>query len=689
MKEFSKIKLAAYCGLGLAFSAVLASCTQQNSAASYAANDPVFKNLDTTVAPGSDFFKYANGGWIKKNPIPAAYSSWGIGNLVQEEIRQKLKKINEDAVKENAAKGTNSQKIADFYFSGLDTTGIEKRGINDLKAELSRIDQIKDVNGVLDVAAYLTTIGIDNIIGLYIGQDEKNSEKVMLHLGQAGLGLPNRDYYFNTDARTKTIRNDYATKHLPTVLKLSGIAEKDAQTIAKNVFTIETTLARNSRKLEDLRDPHHNYNKMSVAQLNQLTPGINWVDLFQKLKIAKADTVIVGQPEYYQALNKSLKTFTVNDWKGYLRWNLLSSTSAYLNKDLDLENFRFKGTVIAGKKEQLPRWKRVLDTENALMGEVLGQLFVKAYFPETAKKRYSDMVTAIRTSYKEHIEKLDWMVESTKKKAIEKLDKINPKVGFPDKWKDFSSLQISKDSYVQNVLRANAWWYQREVSKLGKPVDRTEWNMTPQTYNAYYNPSNNEIVLPAAQFSIPGVKDSEVDDAVAYGYAAGSIIGHEITHGFDDEGRQFDAKGNLKTWWTPQDSVNFTARAQVLINQFNNYKVLNGMHVNGKATLGENIADLGGIVIGLDAFKKTAQYKENKKINGLTPIQRYFLGYALGWLGHQRDEQLASQILTDVHAPAFLRVNGPFADVPEFYEAFKVKKGDAMWIDPANRVKIW
>jgi putative endopeptidase len=689
MIKHTKTSLIALSGLALLFSVVVTSCNHKNSEASYAANDPVFKNMDTTVNPGNDFFKYANGGWIKKNPIPAAYSSWGIGNLVQEDIRGKLKKINEDALKENAAKGTSSQKIADFYYTGMDTVGIEMRGISDLKAELDRIDQIKDVNGVLDMAAHLTTIGIDNMIGLYIGQDEKNSDKMMLHISQSGIGLPNRDYYFNIDTRTKNIRNDYSGKHLPAVLKLSGMTDQDAAASAKSVFAIETILATSSRKLEDLRDPHHNYNKMSVAKLNQLTPGINWTDLFQKLKINKADTVIVGQPEYYQALNKALKTFPVSDWKAYLRWNLVSATSAYLNKDLDKERFRFYGTVIAGKKEQLPRWKRVLDTENSLMGEVLGQLFVKAYFPEKAKKRYSDMVTAIRTSYKEHMEKLDWMSDATKKKALDKLGKINPKVGFPDKWKDFSSLDVDRKSYVLNILRAQAWWYNREVKKLGKPVDRTEWDMTPQTYNAYYNPSNNEIVLPAAIFSIAGVKDEDVDDAVVYGYAAASTIGHEITHGFDDEGRQFDAKGNLKAWWTAEDSVKFTARAQVLVNQFNNYKVLDSMHVNGKATLGENIADLGGIVLGLDAFKKTEQYKENKKINGLTPLQRYFLGYALGWLGHQRDEQLASQILTDVHAPAFLRVNGPFADVPEFYEAFKVKKGDAMWIDQDKRVKIW
>lgn len=689
MNKLKKNGLIAYCGVGLTLTAILASCTHQQSEESFAAHDPVFKNMDTTVSPGADFFKYANGGWIKKNPIPAAYSSWGIGNLVKDEIREKLRKINEDALKENAAKGTNSQKIADFYFTGMDSVGIEKRGITDLKPELDRIDQIKDVKGILDVAADFTTKGIDNAIGLYIGQDEKNSEKITIHLTQTGLGLPNRDYYFNTDSRTKNIRTDYAAKHLPAMLKLSGMTAENAEAASKKVFEIETSLAASSRKLEDLRDPYHNYNKMSVAQLNQLTPGLNWTDLLQKLKVKNADTVIVGQPEYYEALNKALKTFSVNDWKAYLHWHLISAAASYLNKDLNKEHFRFYGTVVAGKKEQLPRWKRVLDAENALMGEVLGQLFVKVYFPEKAKKRYADMVTAIRSSYKEHIEKLDWMSDMTKKKALEKLNKINPKVGSPDKWKDFSTLEMDRTSYVLNVLRAQQWWYQRELNKLGKPVDRTEWEMTPQTYNAYYNPSNNEIVLPAAIFSIPGVKDEDVDDAIVYGYGAASTIGHEITHGFDDEGRQFDAKGNLKAWWTPQDSAKFAVKAQMLVDQFNGYKILDSMHVNGKATLGENIADLGGIVLGLDAFKKTAQYKENKKINGLTPLQRYFLGYALGWLGHQRDEQLASQILTDVHAPAFLRVNGPFADVPEFYEAFKVKKGDAMWIDPSKRVKIW
>ena len=650
------------------------------------ANDPVYQNLDPSVKPGDNFFEYANGGWIKRNPIPAAYSSWGIGNVVSEDLRDRLKKINEDAEKANAAKGSNTQKIGDFYYSGLDTVTIEKLGVNAIKTPLNRIEQIKTKQDVLDAAAYLTTIGVRNFIGMGVYQDDKNSVKMMLQFDQTGLGLPNRDYYYKTDARTTKIRNDYAQQHIPTMLKLSGLNDAAA---ANAVFTIEKSLADSSRTLVALRDPYKNYHKISAAQLNQLTPNINWTNLFPKMGLNVVDSVIVGQPEFYHNLDKALNTFSIADWKAYLRWKLISAYAPVLSKNFVQENFRFKGTVLFGKKEQLPRWKRVLDTENGLMGELLGQLFVKEYFPATSKKRYEDMVEAIRVAYKEHIEKLDWMSPATKQKALLKLSAIHPKVGYPNQWKDFSTLQINRESYAQNVMNGRNWQYLENIHKLGKPVNHAEWNMTPQTYNANYSPSNNEITLPAAQFMIPGIKDADVDDAVAYGYVAASTIGHEITHGFDDQGRQFDAKGNLKSWWTPQDSIKFTQRAQKLVDQFNGYKVLDSLHVNGKATLGENIADLGGILLGLDAFKKTAQYKAGKSINGLTPVQRFFLGYSFGWLGHERDEVLANQVMTDVHAPRFLRVNAPFSDVDEFYTAFGIKKGDPMWIDPDKRVKIW
>jgi putative endopeptidase len=652
-------------------------------------NDPIHKNLDPSVSPGENFFLYANGTWIKQNPIPPAYSSWGIGNEVTEEIRDRLKKINEDALKANAAKGTSTQKIGDFYYSGLDSTGIEKAGISPLQEQLNLIDNAENAEDILNVAAILTTSGTRNILGMRVGQDDKNSSKMMVQLGQTGLGLPNRDYYFKTDTRTTRIRADYTDKYLPAMLKLSGWDEQKALASAKSAYTIEKFLADSSRKLEDLRDPYHNYNKITIDQLNSLTPSINWTNLFKTLELKPVDSVIVGQPEYYRAVNKALKTFSADDWKAYLRLKLITSYAPYLNNAVADESFRFSGKVLRGQKEQLPRWKRVLDTENGIMGELLGQLFVKEYFPEKSKVRYVAMVEAIRQAYREHIQKLDWMSAETKQKALVKLNAIHPKVGYPDEWRDFSRLNISRESYAGNVMQARHWGYLVNINKLGKPVNHKEWGMTPQTYNASYSPSNNEITLPAAQLLIPGIKDEDVDDAVAYGYVAASVIGHEITHGFDDEGRQFDAKGNLKTWWTAQDSIKFTQRAQVLVNQFNGYVVLDSLHINGKATLGENIADLGGIVLGVDAFKKTTQYKEGKKINGFTPMQRYFLGYALSWLGHQRDEVLANQILTDVHAPAFLRVNGPVSDVAEFYKAFHIKKGDKMWLDPDKRVRIW
>ncbi len=648
-------------------------------------SDPVYNNLDTTVKPGDNFFMYANGGWIKNNPIPAAYSSWGIGNVVGDDLRETLRKINEDAEKAKAAKGTSTQKIGDFYYSGLDSAAIEKIAVNAIKPELDRIDKIKTKQDVLDAAAYFTTIGVRNFIGIGVGQDAKNSVKMMLHFRQAGIGLPNRDYYFKTDARTSKIRDDYAHTHLPTMLSLSGMNAAAAAA----VFNIEKFLADSSRNLVALRDPYKNYNKMTVAQLNKLTPDINWSDLLPKMDLLKVDTVIIGQPEYYIAVNNALTQFSIDNWKAYLQWKLISSMASFLTKDIDEENFRFFGTVLSGRKEQLPRWKRVLDTENGLMGELLGQLFVKEYFPAENKKRYADMVEAIRQAYRERITKLDWMSPQTKQKALLKLNAIHPKVGYPDEWRDFSSLQIDKNSYAQNILNGRKWQYLENIHKLGKPVNHKEWNMTPQTYNANYSPSNNEITLPAAQFMIPGVTDKDVDDAVAYGYVAASTIGHEITHGFDDQGRQFDAQGNLKPWWTQEDSAKFTMRAEKLVEQFNAITVLDSLHINGKATLGENIADLGGIVLGLDAFKKTQQYKEGKKINGLTPLQRFFLGYALGWLGHTRDEALASQVMTDVHSPGYLRVNAPFSDVDDFYKAFNIRKGDAMWIDPEKRVKIW
>lgn len=668
--------------LGLAILGLIAAgCSKSKSES----KDLLLSTMDTTVNPADDFFSYANGLWIKNNPIPAAYSSWGIGNVINDEIYDRLKKINEDALKDGGKVGSNAQKIGDFWYSGMDTVAIERDKFSPLKSDFDRIAKISNVEGVLAEVAYQHTLGIQPLFSMYVGQDQKNSAVMALYLEQGGIGLPDRDYFFNTDARTSKIRKEYQSGYLVNMLRLVGLPTSEAG----KIYSLEENLAKASRKLEALRDPYKNYNKMAVADLSRLTPGIDWAKMFPMMKIQKVESVIVGQPEFFKQVAASLKSSSIDTWKSYLTLSLVGEYSSYLHNEINKETFRFYGTVISGAKEQRPRWKRVLGAEEGAMGEVLGQLFVKEFFPAHTKKRYEDMVENVKAAFGERIKKLDWMSDSTKAKAIHKLAKVSKKVGYPNKWKDFSKLTIDRGPYVLNMKRAGEFWYADNISKLGKPVDRSEWGMTPQTYNAYYNPSNNEICLPAAIFTIPGWSDDDIDDAIVYGYAAASTIGHEITHGFDDQGSQYDEKGNLVKWWTPADEAKFKERTQKIVKQFNGYVVLDSLHVNGEATQGENIADLGGIVIAWDAFTKTKQYKEGKKINGLTPAQRYFLGYALGWLGHHRDEALANQIMTDVHSPAKVRVNGPFSNVDAFYAAFNVKPGNKMYIPENQRVKIW
>jgi putative endopeptidase len=663
----------------------LAAC--QNNDTKPPRPDVVAANMDTTVKPGDDFFLYTNGGWIKNNPIPDEESRWGIGNMVNEELYKRVLTINEKAVADSAT-GGNSKKLSDFWLSAMDTTFIEQTGIKPLQPELDKINALQDIPSLMQLIADWEVKGISPAFSAFIFQDAKNSEQMALYLYQGGLGLPNRDYYFNTDARTTNIRTEYV-KHLAKMFQLLGDDTTTAANNATTVMKLETRLAKVSRKLEALRDPYANYNKFAVTDLKKLTPAVDWKAWMTNIGAGKVDSVIVGQPEFYKELQAVLTTVPLNDWKTYLRWNLVNESAQYLSTPFANQDFEFYSKTIRGVKKQRPRWKRVLDTQKGVMGELVGQLFVKEYFNETAKKRYSDMVEAIRTALKDRINKLDWMSDSTRQKALHKLATMKKKVGYPDKWKDFSGMQVSRSAYVLNMQQANAWWHQYNVNKLGKPVDRTDWDMAPQEYNAYYNPSNNEIVLPAGIFTVPGYRDEELDDAVVYGYAAASTIGHEITHGFDDEGRQFDANGNLVSWWTKEDEEKFKKRAQVMIDQFNGYVVVDTLRINGKATLGENIADLGGILLGWDAFQKTEQYKKGEKLAGYTPSQRYFFGYALGWLGHTRKESLANQLLTDVHSPAQYRVNGPMADVDAFYQTFNIQPGDKLYRPDSLRVRIW
>lgn len=651
--------------------------------------DVVAGNIDTSVNPGDDFFQFANGAWLKAHPIPAEESQWGIAQVVQDELYVKLRRISEDAAEQKqAAVGSDEQKIGDFWTTAMDQSLADHLGAEPLKDELARIDAVHDVNSALDAAFALQPLGVDAFFDFAVSQDEKQSDAMAVHLAQGGLGLPERDYYFNTEQGVAKARTAYVA-HLGRMFRLLGAHEAAAKQSATQVMAFETALAKVSRPLADLRDPEKNYNKMAPSELTtKHTPAIAWDTRLVAWKLS-APTVIVGQPEFFDGLQSLLAKTPVSVLRDYLRVHLADEYASYLSQAFDDEHFDFYGRTLSGQAQQKPRWKRALRAENGALGMILGRIYVKDYFSEASKQRYNAMVEAVRTAYGERIDKLDWMSPATKAKAHEKLAAVTRKVGYPDKWKDYSKLTIGRDSYAQNMMGAQRWAFDDMLSKYGKPVDRAEWEMTPQTYNAYYNPSNNEIVLPAAQFMIPGFVDSDIDDAVVYGYVAASTIGHEITHGFDDEGRQYDAKGNLLDWWTKQDAERFNQRAQVMVKQFNAFEPLPGLHINGQAALGENIADFGGIMIGLDAFKKTAQYQKGEKVAGYTPLQRFFLGYALGWLSQQREARLRNSLLADVHAPAKYRVNGPLSNVPDFYEAFGVKPGQPMWRPESQRVKIW
>ncbi len=651
--------------------------------------DVVAANVDASVDPGVDFFDYANGAWLKAHPIPASESSYGIAKEVQEDLYAKQRKISEDAAaKTDAAAGSDEQKIGDFWATAMDEGLAERTDIVPLREDFQRIDGIRDIEGALDEAFVLQRDGADPFFDFGVEQDEKASDTMAVYLMQGGLGLPNRDYYFNNEAGIAKARAAYVV-HLHNELVLLGADDADAQRRAQAVMKFETALAKVSRPLADLRDPYKNYNKMAPVSLTQkYTPSIDWKSRFAGWKLAPG-YVIVGQPEFFTGLQAQLKATPLPVLRDYLRLQLVDAYAPYLSKPYVDESFDFHGRVLRGQQEQRPRWKRALDAENGALGMILGRIYVKEYFPDSAKQRYNGLVEAIRGSYSARIDKLDWMSAGTKAKAQEKLAAVTKKVGYPDKWKDYSALAISHASWADNMRAARRWGFDDQVSKFGKPIDRGEWDMTPQTYNAYYNPSNNEIVLPAAQFEIPGFSDGELDDAVVYGYAAASTIGHEITHGFDDEGRQFDKDGNLHDWWTKQDAGKFKQRADVMAKQFDAYEPIAGIHINGEASLGENIADYGGILIGLDAFKQTEQYKKGEKIAGYTPLQRFFLGYALGWLFEEREESLRNQLLSDVHAPAKWRVNGPMSNIPDFYEAFGVKPGQPMWRPEDQRVHIW
>ena len=669
----------------LLMSLLVISCNPNKSVAP----DALASHIDSTVNPGNDFFDFANGKWFKENPIPASETSNGLWQLIQDTINAQILDVcKKAAALTNAEKGSNKQKIGDFYYSGMDSVDLNNFGIMALKDDFDKIDAISNNDDLLKMAAYIQMVSGSPMFGIWVTQDDKISSKHAIFLWQGGLSLPDRDYYFATDARAVMVREKFL-QHLKNMFIIMGKDSVQATQIADRLMKLETALAKASRKREDTRDPIKNYHKISFKELQQTSPNLNWSLFMQDVGLQKVDSVIVGQPGFLQALNTYIKTFPLADWKNYLKYHHIRRLARYLDDRTYMESFNFYSTVLRGVTEPKPRWKRVVEQTDGSLGELIGQVYVKEYLPEGTKEKLLEIGNAIRDVYAERIKNLDWMSDATKEKALRKLRAMIMKVGYPDKWKDMSSLQVDRSSYVHNVMNAIRWETEYMMSKYGKPVDRTEWFMEPQTYNAYYNPSNNEIVVPGCNILVPGYERRLADDAILYSIIGGSTFGHEMTHGFDDQGSKYDEKGNLNNWWTSEDSIKFYSKTKLIVKQYDGYVAVDSLHINGELTQGENIADLGGIMMGYQAFQKTSQYKNNEIIAGLNPSQRFFLGYALAWMVNMRPEAISTQVRSDPHSPVKFRVIGPLSDMPEFYATFNVKQGDAMWRPDSLRVKIW
>jgi putative endopeptidase len=643
-------------------------------------------NLDTTVKPCDDFYHFANGGWLKSHPLPADKAIYGSFAEVSDHNREILKQIlDETSAKRTWPKGSVEQKVGDFFAAGMDEKAIEKRGTAPLKPILATIDGLKDSKHLALTLAKLHSEGLPGGFGFFVMQDAKNSTRYMGALNQGGLGLPDRDYYLNDDARTKDIRAKYEA-HVAKMFELAGDPADLAKARARVVLDLETRMAQAAWSRVALRDPQKTYNKRTLAELAKEAPGFDWAAYF-KARGAKIDELNVRQPSYAAAFAKFAAETPATQWRTYLRWHALRATADLLPKAFEDEDFAFYGKVLNGTPEQEARWKRVEAMEDGTIGEALGQLYVKKAFPPESKKRMLELVGNLRAALHERIQKLDWMGEATKAQALKKLDAFGVKIGYPDKWKTYP-FDVKRDDYFGNVRRASAYRVKDNLSKLGKPIDRTEWGMTPSTVNAYYSPTMNEIVFPAGILQ-PPFFDPKADDAVNYG-SIGWVIGHEMTHGFDDQGSQFDADGNLKNWWTDADRKAYQARTDLMVKQYDAYEPLKGEHVNGKLTLGENIADLGGMKIAYAAFKKSLQGKpEPAKIDGFTAEQRFFLGAATIWRNHIRPAALSVRLKTDPHSPGVERVIGPMSDLPEFFQAWGCANGCAMVRDEKLRPAIW
>ena len=645
------------------------------------------KNLDLSVKPCDDFYHYANGNWLKNNPIPPAFSNWGSFTELGEKNNLVLRAILEDAAKNSKAPGgSNAQKIGDFFFTGMDSSSIEALGAKPLEDDLNRIGAIQDVAGLQEELARFHTYGIGGVFGLFASQDAKNSTQIIAQLNQGGLGLPDRDYYVSENPQLRKNREEYQA-HIAAMLKLLGDDALTAEAASRAVLSFETRLAKASSTRVERRDPDKNYNKMSQHQLLALMPNFAWDRFFTRLGVADPGDVNVGQPGFFKEVNAMLADVPLSDWKIYLRWRLLSSAAPALSSVFVNESFRFNGMILTGAKEMQPRWRRTSQVINSTLGEALGELYVAKAFSPQAKAKAKEMVNNLIAAMREHIATAAWMDEPTRSAALKKLESFGVKIGYPDKWRDYSGLQIDRLSYLGNLRRAGAFNFTFNMSKIGKPVDRTEWSMTPPTVNAYYSATRNEIVFPAGILQ-PPFFDPEADDAVNYG-GMGAVIGHEISHGFDDQGSKFDADGNLRMWWTTETRKRFDERTQLVVNQFDSYVAIDSLHVNGRLTLGENIGDLGGLSVAFTALQNTLEGKSRQAIDGFTPGQRFFLAWAQIWRRNNTPESLRLQVRTDPHSPAKFRTNGPLSNLREFHEAFGCSDDKVMVRSAAVRAKIW
>ncbi|MFS2015868.1 M13 family metallopeptidase [Massilia sp. GER05] len=642
--------------------------------------------IDPAVRPQDDFYEYLNGKWMKTVEIPADKSSWGSFAKLRDDTLPQLRGIIEKAAAGNPAKGTDAQRIGDYYASFMDEAKLEQLGITPLNGELAKIAALKDKSELPALLAHLGKIGVNVPYDFGIHQDNKDSTKYVADIYQSGLGMPDRDYYLKADdAKLADAKAKYLT-HVEKTLALAG--DKNAAANAKAIVDFETELAKVQWTKVELRDPIKAYNKVPLADMGKVAPDYDWNGYLQATGIAgKTTYVIVSQPTYLKGFAEISNKTSLDTWKAYLTMHLVDAYANYLNKAFVDERFDFYGKTLSGVKEMEPRWKRGVGAIERSQGESLGKLYVAEYFPPERKARMEALVKNLLVAYKQSIDKLDWMSPATKKEAQAKLAKFTPKIGYPNKWKDYSALVVSRDDLVGNVMRSRDVEYNRELNKLGKPIDRDEWGMTPQTINAYYNPEMNEIVFPAAILQ-PPFFDANADDAVNYG-GIGAVIGHEISHGFDDQGAQYDGDGNLRDWWTAADHKNFEAKTKMLVNQYNQFEPIKGYHVNGELTLGENIADNSGLAIAYKAYKISLKGKKAPVIDGLTGEQRLYMGWAQVWRTKMREQQQIVQVKTDPHSPGQFRANGTLRNQPGFYDAFKVKQGDKMYLAPQERVIIW